>query len=135
MIACLNTVLKEAEKILNRFKKALNGAKVLVLGVAYKQDIDDYRESPAIKVIEELEKVGAEVSYYDPYIKHYNDHGNEKTGLASLTDNVIKDADLVMVTTAHTKVDYERVQKHAKFIFDTKNAMKHITKRDNIELL
>ena len=57
--------------ILNRHKKAINGAKILVLGVAYKQDIDDYRESPALKVIDELKKVGADVNYYDPFIPEY----------------------------------------------------------------
>lgn len=127
--------VERSGKILNRFKKALNGANVLVLGVAYKQDIDDYRESPAIKVIDELEKVGAEVTYYDPYISHYRDHGHEKSGLDKLTADIIRKADLVMITTAHTHVDYAFVQEHAKFIFDTKNAMKQITKRDNIELL
>ncbi len=63
--------VERAGKILNRFRKALNGSKVLVLGVAYKQDIDDYRESPALRVIEELQKVGAEVRYYDPWVQEY----------------------------------------------------------------
>ena len=122
-------------KILNRYQKSINGSKILVLGVAYKQDIDDFRESPAIKVIDELEKLGAVIDYYDPYVAEYNDHGKRKTGLKSLTQDVLSHADLVLVTAAHTNVDYAFVQKHAKFIFDTKNAMKHITDRKNIELL
>lgn len=122
-------------KILNRFKKSVNGAHILILGVAYKQDIDDYRESPAIKVIDELEKLGAHVSYYDPYIHYYNDHGKEKHGEVELHEKLIKSADLVVVTAAHTNVDYAFVQQHAAFIFDTKNAMKHIKNRSNIELL
>ncbi|MFZ2462500.1 MAG: nucleotide sugar dehydrogenase [Caldibacillus thermoamylovorans] len=128
-------VAERASKILNRYKKALNGSKILMLGVAYKQDIDDYRESPAIKVINELEKESAEVVYYDPYVKEYRDKGKVKKGENELTDKLIESADLVIVTTAHTMVDYEFVQKHAKAIFDTKNAMKHVKNRENIELL
>ena len=126
---------ERASKILNRFKKAMNGSKILILGVAYKQDIDDYRESPAIRVIEELEKEGATVSFYDPFVLEYKEHGVMKKGEPSLTAELIESSDLVIVTTAHTNVDYSFVQKHAKAIFDTKNAMKMINKRDNIELL
>jgi UDP-N-acetyl-D-glucosamine dehydrogenase len=126
---------ERSSKILNRFKKAMNGAKILILGVAYKQDIDDYRESPAIRVIEELEKEGAEVVYYDPFISEYREHGVVKKGEPELTAELIESADIVIVTTAHTNVDYNFVQKHAKAIFDTKNAMKHVEVRENIELL
>lgn len=126
---------ERASKILNRHKKAINGSRILVLGVAYKQDIDDYRESPAIRVIEELEKEGAEVVYFDPFVPEYRKHGVIKKGEPELTVELIESADLVIVTTAHTNVDYELVQKHAKIIFDTKNAMKKIKNRENIELL
>lgn len=128
--------VERAMHILNRHKKAINGAKVLLLGVAYKQDIDDYRESPAIRVIEELKKVGAEVTYYDPWVKEFkNMYGQSGKSIPELTPEVLEDADLVMVTCAHTNVDYELVQKHAKAIFDTKNVMKNIKERDNIEVL
>ena len=126
---------ERSSKILNRFKKAMNGSKILILGVAYKQDIDDYRESPAIRVIEELEKEGAEVVYYDPFVTEYREHGIVKKGEPELTVELIESADLVIVTTAHTNVDYDYVQKHAKAIFDTKNAMKFIKIREKIELL
>lgn len=126
---------ERASKILNRFKKAMNGAKILILGVAYKQDIEDYRESPAIKVIEELEKESAEVIYFDPFVSEYPFKGKVKEGEPELTAELLKNADLVIVTTAHTTVDYGFVQKHAKVIFDTKNAMKNISDRSNIELL
>jgi len=126
---------ERSSKILNRFKKAMNGARILILGVAYKQDIDDYRESPAIRVIEELEKEGSEVVYYDPFVSEYSEHGEVKTGEPELTAELIESADLVIVTTAHTNVDYDFVQKHAKAIFDTKNAMKQVEARENIELL
>ena len=126
---------ERSSKILNRFRKAMNGSRILVLGVAYKQDIDDYRESPAIRVIEELEKEGAEVIYYDPFVSEYIEHGVAKTGEAELTAELIESADLVIITTAHTNVGYDFVQKYAKAIFDTKNAMKHVKVRENIELL
>lgn len=126
---------ERASKILNRFKKAMNGSKILMLGVAYKQDIDDYRESPAIRVIEELEKEGAEVVYFDPYVSEYHDGQEIKESEPELTAKLIESVDLVIVTTAHTNVDYEFVQKNAKAIFDTKNALKDLNCRDNIELL
>lgn len=126
---------ERSSKILNRFKKSVNGSKVLVLGVAYKQDIEDYRESPAIEVINELEKLGAFVEYYDPYVNEYSEHGKIKMGLKELTINKLKDFDLVIVTTGHTNVDYDFVQKNSLYIFDTKNAMKNVVNRSNIELL
>ncbi len=126
---------ERASKILNRFKKAMNGSKILVLGVAYKQDIDDYRESPAIRVIEELEKEGANVIYYDPFVSEYKENGIVKKGEPILTAELLCQNDLVIVTTAHTNVDYEFVQKNAKVIFDTKNAMSEVKDRTNIELL
>lgn len=128
--------VERAGKILNHFQKALNGAKVLILGVAYKGDIDDYRESPAIRVIDEFRKVGSEVAYYDPYITEYREHNHTMKGLHELTSEVISSADLIVITTNHTKgIDYSFIQQNAKYIFDTKNAMKDIKNRDNIELL
>ncbi len=126
---------ERASKILNRYKKSVNGSKILVLGVAYKQDVDDYRESPAIRVIEELKKLGADVKYYDPFISEYKNNGVYYKGELKLTEELIKNADIVIITTAHTKVDYDFVQKNAKVIFDTKNVMKDIKSRENIELL
>ncbi len=128
---CVNRV----SHILNKFKKALNGSKILVLGVAYKQDIDDYRESPAIKIIEELIKNGSKVSYYDPLIKAFKNNNLSMEGLLYLTQEVIESSDIVVIATAHTKVDYKLVQNYAKAIFDTKNVMKNIFPRDNIEVL
>ncbi len=127
--------VERAMHILNNHKKAINGAKVLVLGVAYKQDIDDYRESPAIRVIEELEKVGADVKYYDPWVAEFKENGVTMVGEKELTAELVSGADIVLVTAAHTNVDYDFVQKHAKAIFDTKNAMKNVANRENIEVL
>ena len=121
--------------ILNRHRKALNGSKVLVLGVAYKNDIDDYRESPAIRVIDELKKVGAQVDFYDPWIAEYKDNGETFAGIKSIDKNIIAAYDLVVITAAHSNFDYDMIQKNAKAIFDTRNAMKDIKNRENIEVL
>ncbi|MFZ5974867.1 MAG: nucleotide sugar dehydrogenase [Bacillota bacterium] len=127
--------VERAAKILNRFKKALNGSTVLVLGVAYKQDIDDYRESPALRVIEELHKTGAEVKYFDPFVPEYRKHGKTVKGEPELTAGLLESADLVFIATAHTNIDYEFVGRHAAVILDTKNAMKDVQNKANIELL
>lgn len=127
--------VERASKILNRKGKAMNGSKVLVLGVAYKQDIDDYRESPALRVIEVLKKELAEVDYYDPWISEYKYLGEKHQGIKEINPEIIASYDLVMITTAHTNVDYDMVQKNADAIFDTKNVMKNIKDRDNIEVL
>ena len=127
--------VERASKILNRDKKALNGSKVLVLGVAYKQDIDDYRESPAIPVIQILEENGAEVEFYDPYIAEYKEKGVVRKGLDHIDEKMIREYDLVMITCGHTCLDYDMIQRNAKVIFDTKNAMKDVLERRNIEVL
>ena len=127
--------VERSGNILNKFKKSINGSEILVIGVAYKQDIDDYRESPALKVIEHFENKGAMVKYYDPWVNKYKYKGEVKLGLSKLTQEEISVADLVVITTAHSNIDYDFVQKYAKTIFDTKNAMKKVQKRDNIEVL
>ena len=127
--------VERASKILNKKQKAMNGSKVLVLGVAYKQDIDDYRESPALRVIEVLKREKAEVDFYDPWISEYRYKGEKYQGIPEINPEVIASYDLVMITTAHSNVDYDMIQKNADEIFDTKNVMKNIENRDNIEVL
>lgn len=127
--------VERAGKILNRYKKPLNGSKVLVLGVAYKQDIDDYRESPAIRVIEELKKTGAAVDFYDPYIPRYKYRGMWYDGIENLDSNIIGSYDIVMITTAHTNVDYQMVVDAGVPVFDCKNVTKEINKGDKVEIL
>lgn len=124
-----------AMHILNRHKKAINGARVLVLGVAYKQDIDDYRESPALKVIDELEKVGAEVEFYDPWISEYRWKGQKKQGIEGISPEIISGYDLVMITCAHTNIDYRMVLENAQAVFDTKNVAKGLEGKGNLEVL
>lgn len=127
--------VERSSQILNRYQKSLNGANVLALGVSYKQDIDDYRESPALRVIELLQEKGCKVKYYDPYISEYKYKGEKHKGETELTADLIQGSDLVIVLSAHSKVDYEFVQQNAIAIFDTKNVMSKVVKRDNIELL
>ena len=122
-------------RILNRQKKSICGTKILVLGAAYKQNIDDFRESPAISVIQELRKRGAEVEYYDPWVPKFRRGELAMESLPELTEQAVSEADMVVIATAHTNVDYDLVSRCARTIFDTKNAMREIPYRDNIELL
>ena len=128
-------VASRTARILNEHGKAMNGAKVLVLGVAYKQDIDDYRESPALRVIERVKARGASVDYFDPWVSQYTYKGETANTIPELTAEAVASADIVLVTCAHSNVDYEMVQRNAKAILDTKNVMNNITNRENIEVL
>lgn len=127
--------VERTSDILNKFQKSLNGAKVLQIGVAYKQDIDDYRESPALVVGDLLRKEGCDVTYYDPYIPEYKYKGNVYKGIDSISPEIVSKFDLVIVTSAHTKIDYDMIAKNAKVVFDTKNAMKAVADRSKIVLL
>lgn len=127
--------VERAGKVLNRFKKSLNGSKVLLLGVAYKQDIDDYRESPAIRVIEEFNKTGATVFYYDKFVPSFHHGKLAMDSIPAISKEIIKGYDLVCVTTAHTNVDYDMVAEAGVPVFDAKNAMKNVANRVNIEVL
>lgn len=124
-----------AASVLNNHKKALNGSKVLVLGVAYKNNIDDYRESPALNVIDILKERGADTDFYDPWIPKYKRHGEWHEGIDEINADVIKGYDIVLVATAHDAYDYEMIRENAVAIFDTRNAFKDVKERDNISLL
>jgi UDP-N-acetyl-D-glucosamine dehydrogenase len=127
--------VERASKILNRHRKPLNGSKILLLGVAYKQDIDDYRESPAIKVFELLLQAGAQAEFHDPFVPEIRHGGKRIRGIEGLSPETVSGYDLVMVTAAHTKVDYEMVAQNAEAVFDTKNVMKNVTRRESVEVL
>ena len=116
-------VVEKTQDALNDQKKAINGAKVLVLGIAYKKDIDDVRESPALDVIELLQGKGADVRYHDPYASsvRIGEHTLESVPLEH-----IEGYDAVVIVTDHSKVDYKRVVQQAKVVIDTRNATKHV---------
>ena len=124
-----------AASVLNEHKKALNGSKVLVLGVAYKNNIDDYRESPALNVIDILKERGAVTDFYDPWIPKYKRNGEWHEGISEINADIIKGYDLILVATAHDAYDYDMIKKNALAIFDTRNAFKDVEERDNITLL
>lgn len=127
-------VVERIAKILSKkFKKSLNGAKVLLLGVAYKEDINDLRESPALEVIKILEEEGAIVSYYDPHIPEFTNNGKGYKSLKELTVEEINGKNIVVITTDHSTVNYGMVVKNAKAIFDTRNAIK--LNSENVERL
>lgn len=122
-------VVDNAMKLLNTHKKAINGAKVLLIGVAYKNDIDDMRESPALKVIEHLEKNGADVIYNDPYIPSFKHNGKEYFSVD--WKEAIETADIVIITTNHSCYDYETIVEKAKLLYDTRNATKAVVNNRN----
>lgn len=128
--------VKRIGDMLNRrFRKSLNGSRILILGVAYKQDIDDCREAPAISIIDKLHAEGAKTTFFDPYVHQILHQGKVYEGERELTAELIQSADMVVITTSHSKMDYEFVQRHAKAVFDTRNATKDLADKSNIELL
>ena len=105
-------------RALNDYKKSVRGSKILILGVAYKKDIDDVRESPALRIIDLLEYKGAKINYHDPYVENL---GSLKS--LALTKNTIEEQDAIVITTDHTSIDYSSLGKYAKLIVDTRNIM------------
>ncbi len=122
-------VVELASTALNKARKAVNGSKVLILGVAYKKDIDDMRESPALSIIDLLRADGAEVFYHDPFVPEVTfDHAytighGEALYNQELTDELVRDSDCVIICTEHSPIDYSRVCELASLIIDTRNAL------------
>ena len=114
--------VRKVAETLNHQGKAVRGASVLVLGVAYKRDIDDIRESPALDIIRLLEGQGARVSYSDSHVPCFSENGREYRSVA-LDPRSVAAADCVMIVTDHTDVDYRMIRRNAKTVVDTRNAM------------
>jgi nucleotide sugar dehydrogenase len=112
-------------RILGDLGVATRGARVLALGVAYKRDLDDYRESPAVDVINLLEQIGVSVDYHDPYVPHFKDGERERSSV-ELSEDAVAAADMVLVLTDHSDVDYELVLRCARHVFDTRNVARHL---------
>jgi UDP-N-acetyl-D-glucosamine dehydrogenase len=119
-------VLESVGKALNQHKKALNGAKVLVLGVAYKKDIDDLRESPALTIIELLQKQGAVVSYNDPYFPTVGKGRKYDLQMKCTPLENLGQYDCVLIVTDHSDYDYERIVRESQLVVDTRNATRGI---------
>jgi UDP-N-acetyl-D-glucosamine dehydrogenase len=105
-------------RALNDDKKGIRGSKVLIIGVAYKKDIDDVRESPALRIMELLGHKGAVINYHDPYVKNM-----DSLKSLNLTKKTIEEQDAIVITTDHTSIDYTLLGKYAKLIVDTRNIM------------
>jgi UDP-N-acetyl-D-glucosamine dehydrogenase len=114
-------VVEKVARALNDVQKPVSGSHVLVLGVAYKKNIEDVRESPALDVMRLLEARGAHVSFHDPYVAHIREEGTEHTGVA-LTEETLGGVDAVVIVTDHDNVDYDLVVEHAPLVVDTRNA-------------
>jgi UDP-N-acetyl-D-glucosamine dehydrogenase len=128
-------VRRKAARELNRFGKAVSRSKVLALGVSYKRDVGDWRESPAIEVIKLLQEDGAEVVYHDPHVPDFREHGLSMEN-TPLTDELLAECDLVVILTDHSAVDYSRVAEQSRCVLDTRNATKRVTEgRERIVLL
>lgn len=117
-------VLENCMKLLNEVEKPLKKSKVLLMGVAYKNDIDDMRESPVLKVLELLEKSGAIIEYNDPLIPTFKHAGKEYTSID--WENNIQNYDLVIITTNHSCYDYEKIVEKSQVLYDTRNATKDV---------
>jgi len=124
-------VVNRVTTALNEHERSVKGSKILVLGVAYKRDIDDPRESPALDIIELLVKHGANVQYHDPYISTVS-IGDKTFESVKLTDEILASQHATVIATDHTDVDYERVVKLSKLVVDTRNATAKIGHRENI---
>jgi UDP-N-acetyl-D-glucosamine dehydrogenase len=112
---------------LNRQKKSLNGSTILFLGVAYKPDIADARESPALAIMEQVKRKGALVIYYDPFVSEvYDEHGNYYKSLDLLTDKVMEEADCVVFTTNHSCFDVKHIVEKSHLIIDLRNTVKGV---------
>jgi UDP-N-acetyl-D-glucosamine dehydrogenase len=119
-------VLESVAKAMNQQKKALNGARVLVLGIAYKKDIDDLRESPSLTIIELLQKAGAEVSFNDPYCPFVGRGRKYDLQMKSVPLDDISKYDCVVIVTDHSDYDYKKIVRESQLVVDTRNATRGI---------
>lgn len=126
-------VVNKTAEALNEHKKSINGSNILILGLAYKKDIGDTRESPALKIISLLEKLGAQISYHDPYAPTQKIGGSYYESVA-LDHGVIESSDCVLLVTDHSAVDYAMVVDNAKLIVDTRNKLKNYSNANIVKI-
>lgn len=123
-------VVQRCSEILNKEKKALNGSNILILGVAYKRDIDDYRESPVLPILERLNKFGAKWKVSDPNIENFRFDGEDIETIA-LTVDKLKQSDLVVIATNHSDFDYDMISTNSKLLLDTRGSYGTNNKTEN----
>ena len=122
-------VIEKTIEALNENKKALNGSKILIVGLAYKPDIDDMRESPSLKLFKILKSKGASFEYHDPFIdeipntREYKEYMGMKS--VKLTKKVILNYDAIIISTNHSNINYDLLRKHSNCIIDTRNVFKN----------
>ena len=124
-------VVERIAAALNEKSRSIRGSRILVLGVAYKKDVDDMRESPALEIMKLLQQRGAELSYSDPYIprmQRKREYDFSYLASVALTEDTLGSADLVLIATDHSNVDYQFVVDHSRLVVDTRNATKHVTR-------
>jgi UDP-N-acetyl-D-glucosamine dehydrogenase len=119
-------VLSSVGNALNRHKKSVNGSRVLILGVAYKKDIDDLRESPALTIIELLQKDGAQVSYHDPYFSFIGKGRKYDLQMKCAELKNLGQYDCVVIVTDHSDYDYSHIVQESQLVVDTRNATRGI---------
>jgi len=118
-------VVRKVARALNDEEKSVKGSSILIVGIAYKRDIDDMRESPAFDVMRLLETRGAHVDYHDPHVPSFREDGHSRSGVP-LTADVLDRADAVVIITDHTALDFQFIADHASLVVDTRNAMARI---------
>ena len=128
-------VVRTAERALEREGKALRGARVLVLGVAYKRDVDDLRESPALTILSLLQRAGAEAAYNDPFFAHVGSGRKYDLRMASTPLDRLGEFDCCIVVTDHTSYDYARIVAESKLVIDSRNATRHLPPPDRMKVV
>ncbi|MBM3254033.1 MAG: nucleotide sugar dehydrogenase [Candidatus Omnitrophica bacterium] len=129
-----NYVVEKISGGLNRFKKSINGSKILLVGVAYKRDVNDTRESPAIEIIKILMDKGADVNFFDPYVSELDTNGLKVKSI-KLNKDYLKKRDCVVIVTDHSTIDYKFVVDNSKLIVDTRNALKCVSGNNNSKII
>jgi len=124
-------VVGRIAEILNKFKTPLNNSKILIVGISYKKDVKDTRESPALEIISLLKTAGSRMDYHDPYVEKIIIDDKILKSKKVNRRNLAK-YDLVCIVAAHTNVDYKLIVKHAKVVFDTRNVLKKFKARRKV---
>ncbi len=129
-----NHVVSQVVFTLNqKLHKAISKSRILVLGVAYKRDVSDFRESPSLAIIEKLKQLGASVQYHDPFVPSI-DHEGVCLRSVPLTQHAVRGSDLVLIATDHSCIDYAKIVRQARVVFDTRNVLKRVAAKNIVRL-